>query len=177
MPLPPAARAGAMRTAYARVAHTVRHASRYRDLRRFLHELRSPRVRALWSPANTFADMAAGESPYPDGYRAVEEQIVHIHLKDGVRSPGGFQPCLFGAGGVDYAGLLGELWENSYGGYLALEPQGRALGPGDGEAATAAALENLRRLIEKLSPEESAASAADARAARRGPPVVSPPGY
>ena len=83
-------------------------------------ELR-PHLGGLWDPGNA---LAAGETPYPDGYKALRERTtVHVHLKDLTFTPEGeptFVPV--GEGQVDYAGQLRALAKAGYGGAFVLEP-------------------------------------------------------
>lgn len=80
-----------------------------------------PHVGALWDPGNA---LSGGEAdPYPGGYAALGScRLLHVHLKDLVRSQGGapsFVPL--GQGDVDFAGQLRQLRNDRYSGVLVLE--------------------------------------------------------
>ena len=87
---------------------------------RVLEEIGSPAVRAIWDPGNAFM---AGELPYPDGYAAIKDFIVHVHLKDAKVPSGGAVPewAVVGGGAIDYAGHFAALKAAGYNGWLSLE--------------------------------------------------------
>jgi sugar phosphate isomerase/epimerase len=96
------------------------------ELRRFLDAVGRPEARALWDPCNAFFD-PAGERPFPDGYRAVRDRIVHVHLKDAAREPGAEKPRLtpLGEGAIGIADQLRALVDDGYDGYVSLETHWR----------------------------------------------------
>jgi len=49
------------------------------EMGRVLSNLEMPNLKAVWDPGNAFF---ADEDPYPVGYEAVKDHIVHIHIKD-----------------------------------------------------------------------------------------------
>jgi sugar phosphate isomerase/epimerase len=86
---------------------------------RVLKAINSPALKAVWDPGNAFC---AGENPYPDGYEAIKDFIVHVHLKDSIRTEDG--SCKFvriGQGAIDYQAQLRALKADGYTGYLSLE--------------------------------------------------------
>ena len=89
-------------------------------LAKFLKELDSPRVKALWDPGNLPFD-EEGEKPYPDGYGLLKGQIAHMHLKDAVGCGADAEAVCLGMGLVDFPGQLKALREDGYDGYLSLE--------------------------------------------------------
>jgi len=97
-----------------------------RALAQFLNRLRSKNVKAIWDPGNDIFD-PEGETPYPNGYELVRDEIIHVHIKDGVRkSENGKPECVaFGEGEVDYLGQLRALKKDGYEGYLSLETHWR----------------------------------------------------
>jgi sugar phosphate isomerase/epimerase len=97
-----------------------------RELARFLTKLDRPEARALWDPCNAFFAVDA-EPPFPDGYDAIRSSIVHVHLKDARKIPGGPKPVLapLGEGDVDVAGQLAALGRDGYNGYASLETHWR----------------------------------------------------
>jgi len=97
-----------------------------RELYQFLNRVKSKNVKAVWDPGNVIFD-PSGEVPYPDGYRYVRGEIVHVHIKDGVRKGEEGKPewVAFGEGEVDYRGQLKALKDDGYDGYLSLETHWR----------------------------------------------------
>ena len=83
-----------------------------------LRRLPHPNLRLVWDPANAFI---LGETPFPDGYRAVpREGIVHVHVKD-CRLENG-RPVWEPPGtSIDWAGQIAALIQDGYRGWLSLE--------------------------------------------------------
>lgn len=124
-------------------------------------EAANPRIRALYDPGNDLWD-PDGETPYPDGYEALQGQICHIHVKDAVRENGKTEAVAIGRGEVGYDRLLARLAEDGYDGWLVVEthyrlaselseeqlkrPSGYAFSAG-GEAATEECLESFLGLL------------------------------
>ena len=52
---------------------------------RFIREIDSPNIRAIWDPANEAH--SEGEPPYPNAYERLKPLIVHAHLKDAGKNP------------------------------------------------------------------------------------------
>jgi sugar phosphate isomerase/epimerase len=81
-----------------------------------------PALRVIWDPANA---LVAGETPYPDGYRAIPiARIVHVHAKD--CTVAGHVPTFgplgeMGPDGVDWRGQLAALARDGYRGAISLE--------------------------------------------------------
>ena len=97
-----------------------------RELSRFVAAVNQPEVRALWDPCNALFD-DAGEAPFPTGYEAVREQLVHVHLKDAKRTAPGAKPVLtpLAEGQIDIAGQLAALVADRYDGFVSLETHWR----------------------------------------------------
>ena len=126
-----------------------------------VREVSSPWIRALYDPGNDLWD-PDGETPYPDGYEALQDHICHIHLKDAVRENGKTEAVAIGRGEVGYDRLLARLAEDEYDGWLVVEthyrltselseeqlkrPSGYAFSAG-GEEATAECLESFLGLL------------------------------
>ncbi len=86
---------------------------------RLIRTIASPNLKAIWDPGNAFF---AGETPYPDGYRALAGQIAHIHVKDAVRGPDGQAAwAIVGDGEIDSAGRFRALVADGYEGGVTLE--------------------------------------------------------
>lgn len=96
------------------------------ELARFLAAVNHPKVQALWDPCNAFFDDAA-EAPFPQGYEAVRDRVVHVHLKDAARSAHGAKTELtpLGEGQVGIAEQLRALEQDGYDGFISLETHWR----------------------------------------------------
>ena len=82
-------------------------------------------VKVLWDPGNQIYNKEY-KTPYPDGYELIKEHIAHIHLKDAVRSENGeAEGVALGDGILDITGQLAALLNDSYDGYIVLEPHFR----------------------------------------------------
>ncbi len=114
---------------------------------RVLEQIASPQVRALWDPGNAFMD---GEAPFPTGYEAIKNFIVHVHVKDAALKPGASGPewTVVGEGEIDWRGQLAALKQSGYSGYLSLETHYG--GHGSKEASSRACLEGLQRLLTEI---------------------------
>lgn len=66
------------------------------------------------------------KSRFPDAYEAIRPYLRHVHIKDAVYEKG--EPvCLApGSGLVDFPTVLRRLRDDSYNGYVSLEPHYRA---------------------------------------------------
>lgn len=97
-----------------------------RNLARFLAEVDSAHLRAVWDPANSVHDLEGNEVPYPDGYEAVKAWTDHIHIKDVAKDQDGkpFPVCL-GDGVIDLKGQLRALERDGYKGFVSLETHWR----------------------------------------------------
>lgn len=111
---------------------------------RVLEKISSPAVRAVWDPGNA---LMAGEQPYPAGYAALKDFVVHVHLKDAAVPPGGGEPewTVVGGGQIDFAGQFAALRRDGYDGWLSLETHWN--GGGGKEASSRACLEALTQLV------------------------------
>jgi len=133
-------------------------------LRKFLDEIRSPQVKAVWDPANSLADTGEFEVPFPDGYNALKEDIVHVHVKDGKRVAAGIEHTPVGEGQIGWAGQFKALADDGFAGYCSLEthwrpakmdremidrPGGEAFS-GPGEYASRKCLDNILKLVQAL---------------------------
>jgi sugar phosphate isomerase/epimerase len=97
-----------------------------RELATFLKTVDRPEVKALWDPCNAFFAVEA-ERPFPEGYEAVREQTVHVHLKDAKLVLGEEKPVLapLGEGEVNVAGQLAALNRDKFDGFVSLETHWR----------------------------------------------------
>jgi len=115
---------------------------------RVLAQIASPFVCAIWDPGNAFMD---GEHPYPTGYEAIREFVVHVHIKDAAVPDGALAPVwsVVGEGEIDYTGHLDALRRDGYAGWLSLETH--YSGHPTKEASSRACLEGLQRLLSASS--------------------------
>jgi len=72
-----------------------------------------PNLLLNWDPGNA---AAAGEIPFPDGYRLLPKaRIGHCHCKDVTRKPGGsYEWAAMGSGIIDWVGQFRALREDGY---------------------------------------------------------------
>ncbi len=94
------------------------------DLARFLEEIDSKNVKAIWDPGNAYYDDAREEA-YPVGYEAIKDWIAHVHLKDVVIEDGKPVCVPIGEGEVDMEGQMRALKEDGYDGCVSLETHWR----------------------------------------------------
>lgn len=97
-----------------------------RDLAKFIKEVNSDNIKAIWDPANEIFD-STGENPYPDGYNHVKDLIVHFHLKDAVKKGSKNEPeCVcVGEGEVNYKEQFKALVNDGYNDSVSLETHWR----------------------------------------------------
>lgn len=80
---------------------------------------------AVYDPGNDLFT-SGGETPWPDGLRAVRPYLWHVHVKDAVVGPGGQVRCVApGQGLVRWPDILRDLESQGYDGWLSLEPHYR----------------------------------------------------
>jgi len=102
------------------------HLATARETAEFCAAINHPRVRAIWDPANeVFAE--EGVLPFPDAFEQLKPWMVHMHIKDAVKVPGGEAKCVpVGDGGnIDYPGQFKALLEMGYAGVCSLETHWR----------------------------------------------------
>jgi len=104
-----------------------------------------PALMINWDPGNA---LAAGETPYPDGYAAVRGRVGHVHVKDARREPqGGCRYVLDGE--IDWPGQVRALAGDGYDGFLSVETHLRPK-----VSSARATVERLRTLIAGASAEQ-----------------------
>ncbi len=90
--------------------------------RKLIDALDVPHLKVLWDPCSS---LYCTEVPYPEGYEAIREHIVHVHLKDGVVNlpAATFDFCAMRQGQMDpyYNDIVGALKRDGYEGAISLE--------------------------------------------------------
>ena len=134
---------------------------------KFIRQIDSSSVKAIWDPANEAHAETEGEIPYPDAYNRLKPLMVHAHLKDADlnRETGEMESVPVGEGLIDWPGQLQAYVDDGYDGHLTLETHWRPKikladdivhTPGgsqfsrDGEQASRICLQNLFQIISKL---------------------------
>jgi len=134
------------------------------EVARFLARFDTPRLAAVWDPANQVH--AHGAPPYPNGYEAVRERMVHMHIKDSVwdETEGKARSAAIGEGDIDLRGQIRALLDDGYEGYVSLETHwrpkalteeqlnrpGGAAFSSQGEYGSRVCFENLNRIIAEV---------------------------
>ncbi len=109
-----------------------------------LASAKHPNLKVVWDPANA---LVAGETPFPDGYRAMPHQAIgHVHAKD-CRMENGVPVWVeLGQGVVDWKGQLAALVSDGYRGWISLETHWPGPG-GDKLKGSTICARNLKRLV------------------------------
>lgn len=115
------------------------------EIARVIKAVNSPALKAIWDPGNAFC---AGELPYPDGYLACKDDIVHVHVKDAVWDDEKPKFVCIGDGKIDFPGQLRALKADGYTGYLSLETHFKP--GGVAEEGSRQCLAALNRLLADL---------------------------
>jgi sugar phosphate isomerase/epimerase len=118
---------------------------------RVLSRLGSPRLRAIWDPANAYV---SGGVPDAEGYEAVRPFLDHVHVKDArvLDADTGLTSWeAVGSGEVNWPTQLAALERDGYAGVLSLETHWRPANR-SAEAATRGSLAGLRRLLAAMAP-------------------------
>ena len=96
-----------------------------RLLEKFLADVGSPNVKAIWDAANE-AHAEEGETPYPNAFDRVKANMIHCHAKDAAPDADGkIESVPVGTGIIDWKGQIKELLDSGYKGYLSLETHWR----------------------------------------------------
>lgn len=75
------------------------------NTRRLIKDVDSPALGANWDPCNAFGTT---ERPYPEGYAAVKDVVVNVHVKDTLK--GSLIQCVpVGDGVIDWKGQMAAL--------------------------------------------------------------------
>ncbi len=117
------------------------------EVARVAERIGLPRLAICWDPGNA---LAAGEVPFPNGYEAVRDRVVHVHVKDAVMPAGAPEWCVVGEGVVDYVGQFSALRDARYEGFISLETHYIPSG-GTNEDGSRPSLAALNRLVKGRS--------------------------
>jgi sugar phosphate isomerase/epimerase len=111
-----------------------------------LKAVSSPSLGLNWDPGNAFA---AGETPFPIGYDALDEKrIWHMHLKDAAPAPPSQEAkwMPIGGGKIDFLGQFRSLIRNDYEGTMSLETHYMNAAK-DKEASSRESMDGLLKII------------------------------
>jgi len=91
--------------------------------RTFLDHLDCKHIKAIWDPANHIQDsQSEGVPAFPDGYRLIREDMIHVHVKDAIIESDGARPNVFlGEGLCQWPEQLKAFKDDGYEGYISLE--------------------------------------------------------
>lgn len=114
---------------------------------RLLSRFDSPALRAVWDAGNAFM---AGEKPFPDGYNALRNYIVHVHVKDGeLLASGRKRFVVVGEGECDFPGQFAALKADGYNGWISLETHYRPYA-GTPEQGSRLCLQALNKMLSEI---------------------------
>ena len=85
---------------------------------KILHEVNSPCLKANWDLGNSFC---SGEIPYPDGYQAIKDFVINLHVKDYRKKDGNYECVVIGDGEIDYPGQFRALLRDNSLHHITLE--------------------------------------------------------
>lgn len=112
---------------------------------RVLRRVNHPAVKAVWDAGNAFF---ADEKPYPEGYEALKDNLVHVHVKDVEELRDGSRRCVVvGEGQVDFKEQIEALARTGYSGYISLETHYVPFA-GTPEQGSRLCLASLRHLVD-----------------------------
>ena len=115
------------------------------EARWYFDHLPSIAIGLIWDPGN---EIMLSPRPYPDGYAAIKDRVIHVHLKDGVDQ----HFVKMGTGAIDYVGQFRALAADGYDGALSLETH-YALPDGGTEAASRESISAIRDLCNRAGVE------------------------
>jgi len=113
-----------------------------------LEAVNSPALGLNWDPGNAYA---AGETPYPNGYEALDKKrIWHMHLKDAAPNPKGGEALWMPVGGgkIDYLGQFRALIKDGFKETMSLETHYLNVAKNK-EASSRESMEGLLKVIQE----------------------------
>jgi L-ribulose-5-phosphate 3-epimerase len=116
-----------------------------------LQAVQTPSFMLNWDPGNA---AAAGETPYPDGYKLLpKRRIGHCHCKDVVKNGSASEWAAMGKGLIDWVGQFRALKQDGYHYAVSLETHWR--GAGSAEASTIESWAGMKEALEKAKVTQS----------------------
>lgn len=96
------------------------------ETRVFLDALNCPEVGLVWDPCNILY-VPGTTQPTVDDYALVADRVVHVHIKDAIRTPEQLpRNCVeLGQGSLDLPAQFAGLKRNGYAGWISLETHWR----------------------------------------------------
>ena len=87
-----------------------------REVARLVEAVNSEHLKAVWDPCAAVFDVDRPEIPYPDGYRCLQQHIVHVVLRDVDRRKfhGSLREVEFGEGLIDHRRQVRSLLADGY---------------------------------------------------------------
>jgi L-ribulose-5-phosphate 3-epimerase len=113
-----------------------------------LEVVKSPALALNRDPGNAYA---AGETPFPNGYQALDKKrIGHIHLKDAAPNPNGGESVWepIGGGKIDFLGQFRALLKDGYQNTMSLETHYQNAAKNK-EASSRESMQGLLRVIQQ----------------------------
>jgi sugar phosphate isomerase/epimerase len=83
----------------------------------------SPRLRAVWDPANF---VQCGVRPHAEGYQLLRPYVAYVHVKDALLASGQVVPA--GQGDGELRETLAALYASGFDGFFSFEPHLREAG-------------------------------------------------
>ncbi len=118
------------------------------ELRKLFDSLPSDNLKAVWDISNSYLGEAVG---YPDGYRLIRGEVVHVHLKDFVKDPftGTRKHTYIGEGLIPYEELFRDLLKDGFDGVASIEAGARHFKE-KGTLAIPRHVKNLKSILTKV---------------------------
>lgn len=115
------------------------------EMRKLFDSLPSDNLKATWDISNSYF---GGETGYPDGYRLIRGEVVHVHLKDFVDDPstGKHRPTYIGEGLIPYRDVFRDLLKDAFDGVASIE-SGEIHFKGKGKKAVSRQVRNLKKIL------------------------------
>lgn len=111
-----------------------------------LSAVQSPSFMLNWDPGNA---AAAGEVPYPDGYKLLpKDRIGHCHCKDAVKNGKRYDWAPMGGGMIDWAGQFRALKSDGYRFAVSLETHWN--GGGSPEECSRKSWAGMKKLLQQV---------------------------
>ncbi len=116
-----------------------------------LQAVQTPSFMLNWDPGNA---AAAGETPYPDGYKLLPKgRVGHCHCKDVVKNGNASEWAAMGKGLIDWVGQFKALKQDGYHYAVSLETHWR--GAGTAEASTIESWAGMKEALDKATVTQS----------------------